>query len=278
MSISLGLLAAAAGAAVIYGSDSTLEITDYTICNSKIPRELDNLKIAHLSDIHSRIPSKLIPTLSKQCPDIICITGDLAHDNGAFEPLVELVGELSSLASLFIISGNHDIWRGDYEQFVRACRQKGAHWLRNESTAFEKNGKKIYISGIDDPFSTLRDKIEKSIEKNLTQLTPMDGFNMLLFHRANLLDTICGKGYDLILSGHMHGGQIRIPHLGGVVCPKSNLNDYKNRPFFPKYSGGQYTLGECTAIVSRGIGNTAPLPRLYNRPEICMITLKTKNN
>ena len=103
-----------------------------------------------------------------------------------------------------------------------------------------------------------------------------DGFNVLMFHRANLLDVFKNTDFDLILSGHMHGGQFRIPGIGGVVSPKTNFMQ-KGRIFFPKYFGGEYSLDDTKMIVSRGIGNPTILPRVFNRPEICSITLKCDN-
>ena len=92
---------------------------------------------------------------------------------------------------------------------------------------------------------------------------------------ASFLDLFSGSGFDLILSGHMHGGQVRIPGVGGVVSPKSNFMQ-KDRIIFPKYFGGEYSIGNTKIVVSRGIGNPTILPRVFNRPEICSITLKSK--
>ncbi|MBR3791333.1 MAG: metallophosphoesterase, partial [Clostridia bacterium] len=110
----------------------------------------------------------------------------------------------------------------------------------------------------------------------LNNLLVSDGFNVLMFHRANLLDVFKNTDFDLILSGHMHGGQFRIPGIGGVVSPKTNFMQ-KGRIFFPKYFGGEYSLDDTKMIVSRGIGNPTILPRVFNRPEICSITLKCDN-
>lgn len=94
------------------------------------------------------------------------------------------------------------------------------------------------------------------------------GYQILLFHRANMLDYFNDKAYDLILSGHMHGGQVRLPLLGGLKSPHGD--------WFPKYSGGRYDVESKTYIVSRGIGNAVRVPRLFNRPELVVVTLQCR--
>ena len=139
----------------------------------------------------------------------------------------------------------------------------------------ERGGKKISISGAPDPFSRVLGAIQENTKKSLDALEPNCDFNILLFHRANLFDIIKDYGYDLILAGHMHGGQIRLPGIGGVLAPSSAMLS-KTRMLFPKYTGGTVSEGNTTMIVNRGVGNTLPLPRLGNAPEVGIITLSKK--
>ena len=270
------LLFAAMGLAAAKGLDNRLEVTHYRIKSKKIPLEFDNFRIVHISDFHCDKTAGIIDAIRNERPDIICATGDMAHDFGSYDPFINLLRSMLETAPVYVISGNHDVWRSDYDKMVEKCRKTGAVFLRDERVYINRDGAQIAVTGIEDPFSAAYKVINDNIKESLAKFTPYDGYNILLFHRANLLDKFKGKGYDLILSGHMHGGQIRIPGIGGMLCPKTNLTD-KTKILFPKYFGGEYDIGDTKAIVSRGIGNPAIIPRIFNKPEICSIILKSEN-
>ena len=194
------------------------------------------------------------------------------QDTGGCEPFWDLLRELVKISPVYIISGNHDIWRSDYDDFVLKIKEIGGIFLQNERVFIQKNGEKISIAGIEDPSSISNVVIDERINNSIKKIGKFDGFDILMFHRANLLDKFKNLGYDLILAGHMHGGQMRVPGLGGLVSPKTNFNS-KQRVILPKYFGGEYTSNNTKMIVTRGIGNPTILPRLFNRPEICSITL-----
>lgn len=258
------------------GLDNRLEVSHYTINSNKLPKEFDGFKIMHLSDFHCDTTAGLTDAVRNEHPDIICITGDMAHDTGSYEPFIRLLEEIIKIAPVYIVSGNHDVWRKDYDEMIEKCKEIGAVVLQNESDTIKRDDKIINISGLEDPSSVTHNIILEKIKNGLEKLLVSDDFNILLFHRANLLDAFNDTGFDLILSGHMHGGQFRIPGIGGVVSPKTNFMQ-KGRIFFPKYFGGEYTLKDTKMIVSRGIGNPTILPRVFNRPEICSIILKCEN-
>lgn len=267
-----------AGAVVVIakGLDNRLEVSHYTVKSNKLPKEFDGFKIMHLSDFHCDTTAGLTDAVRNEHPDIICITGDMTHDTGSYEPFMRLLEDILKIAPVYMISGNHDVWRNDYDEMIEKCKNIGAIVLQNETDYIEINSEKITISGLEDPSSVTHSKIHKKIQDGLNNLLVSDGFNVLMFHRANLLDVFKNTDFDLILSGHMHGGQFRIPGIGGVVSPKTNFMQ-KGRIFFPKYFGGEYTLNDTKMIVSRGIGNPTILPRVFNRPEICSIILKCDN-
>ena len=127
---------------------------------------------------------------------------------------------------------------------------------------------------MEDPFTKIHYK--SKIKEYLSKFNTSSDYQILLFHRANLLDHIKDYGFDLILSGHLHGGQLRIPGMGGVFSPLSSLGD-GSKILFPKYSGGEYKSENTTMIVNRGIGNPMIIPRVFNRPEIGIITLFHKD-
>ncbi len=266
---------AAGGALLAKGLDDRLETTSYSVYSAKIPAEFDGYRIVQISDVHNDDVPGLIPAVQLAKPDIIVSTGDLAHDKGGYEKAVSLVGRLAETAPVYIVSGNHEEWRGDSRELARALLSAGAQPLDNKTVILERDGAEIGLSGIDDPFSVMSCKIRDFLDKAQAALSPSDGYNILLFHRANWLDYFKDSRFDLIISGHMHGGQVRLPYIGGVVSPRSSWMSGKP-VFFPKYVGGRYTDGKSEFIVSRGLGNPMPVPRVFNRPELVVITLRHK--
>lgn len=257
-------------------SAGTAKQYDYNISFKNLPQSFSGFKIAHISDPHSRPAKGVLEIIKKASPDITVITGDLLNDDE--KPITEidsLICSLLKISPVYFISGNHDLWRMDHKEVFRKYQNMGAVFMDNKTVTLEKNGEKIGISGVPDPFSRIPEKIFINTKKSLDGIILPEGFNILLFHRANLFDQINSYGYDLILSGHMHGGQVRIPRLGGVLAPSSAMLSGK-RMIFPEFTEGIVTKKNCTMVVSRGIGNTLPVPRLGNAPEVGVITLLKK--
>lgn len=252
---------------------STAKITSYSLYEKNLPAEFDGFKIAHISDPHSNPSDGVFEIIKENAPDIIAITGDLVHDDDKpYDKITSLIKKLSGLAPLYAVTGNHDMWHIGHEKLIQTLENEGAKFLRNEMVEIEKNGSSIALFGLDDPFSKLPEKIAQKIDNSLSKLPEYDGFKILLFHRANLFDNVKDAGFDLILSGHMHGGQIRLPVLGGVCGPTSAILS-KSGILFPKYTAGIYNHKNTSMIVNRGIGNTLPIPRFGNPPEVGIITL-----
>lgn len=255
------------------GLDNRLEVTHYQVKQKSLPKEFDGFRIVHISDFHCDTTPGLVNEIRGEFPDIIVITGDLAHDTGSFDAFIHLLEQLLKIAPCYMVSGNHDVWRTDYKDLVAACRARGGIFLQDERVELERSGAKIAISGIEDPFTRDKDLMAKKLAQSLNTLGPYDGYELLLFHRASSLDRLKDQGFDLILAGHMHGGQFRIPGVGGVLAPRSSLSE-NSKMFFPKYFGGRYENGGTVMIVNRGIGNPMVIPRFFNRPEIGSIVLE----
>ncbi len=268
------LLLAGGVVLAVNGLDNRLEVTHYAPEFDTLPDAFDGYTIAHISDYHCDNVPGVETEIRNEAPDIIVCTGDMADDKGSYAPAIRLLERLCAIAPVYMVTGNHDLWRVDYTEFLAECENAGAKYLHNERVILEKGNERISLSGIDDPFVCDRDKVTAAIEKSVSKLGRYDGFEVLLFHRANMLDIFRARGYDLILSGHMHGGQFRMPVTkNGVCAPKSSIKVGGNA-FFPQYCGGYYTLGKTQMIVNRGLGNPMIIPRLFNRPEITMIKLK----
>lgn len=259
------------------GLDKRPELTHYNLEFNNLPPEFDGFRIAHISDLHSECALWLADELAALKPDIIALTGDIIHDNThTFEPILSLIRQLSEIAPIYIVSGNHDLWNTDFTRFIRSVCDIGASFCDDGMCTISKNGAQIGIFGIRDPFGKSSEIIRRSIAHSLSVLPEFTGFKCLLFHRANQFELIRDFGFDLVLSGHMHGGQLRIPGIGGVVSPKSSLGDPSSRMLFPSYCDGVFTYKNTTMIVNRGIGNPIIIPRLYNRPEIGLVVLRQK--
>ena len=271
-----GLIAASVAAGGILcltkAIDSRLEVTSYDISSEEIPKSFDGYKIVHLSDAHSEIIPGLINAVEKEKPDIIVCTGDMTDDDGkSFLPTVHLIKKLVGIAPVYMVTGNHDLARYDFSELSEKLSELGAVFLRNERVVLEKNGESISLSGIDDPAVLNSGTISERVKAAAESLGSFDGYDILLFHRANLFEQLSGFGFNLVLSGHMHGGQIRLPGVGGLVSPKTSI--LSDRMIRPKYFAGAYTYADMTMLVSRGLGNPMLVPRLFNRPELISVRL-----
>lgn len=270
---------AIAGVALVAakGLDNRLETTHYTISSNKIPMQFDGFRIVQISDLHASAVPGLAAEAIGEKPDIIVLTGDLVHDKGSYEPGINLAEKLTDTTDVYYVTGNHDLKRCDYKKFQAALDGTGVKTLHNSSVTLKKDGAKITLSGIEDPFSENGSTITHNIKNSIKQIPKTDNYHILVFHRANHMDLLLNCGFDLIISGHMHGGQVRFPNGRGVCAPKSSWGSGSSM-FFPKYFGGHYTDGNTDMIVNRGIGNPMIIPRFFNRPEMTVIILKHKSN
>lgn len=267
-------VAAIAGGAlcVAKGFDNRIEVTDYKITSKKIGKGFNGYKIIQISDYHCDTVPGLVEEIKALNPDIIVSTGDLVHDTGSYRPGVRLMKRLINIAPVYCVTGNHDLLRADYNSFEKELDEIGVKTLHNEGVMLSSGDDEIRLVGIDDPFSVEKSNIEEHIENAIAEIPSFSGYNILLFHRANHMDLLNHRGFDLILAGHMHGGQFRFPWGRGVCAPRSSWGS-NSKLLFPKYFAGLYKSGNSQMIVNRGLGNPMIIPRLFNRPEITLIEL-----
>lgn len=261
---------------LLKGLDNRLEVTHYTIKSRKIPESFNGYKILQISDYHCDSIPGIAEEIHHEAPDIIVSTGDLADDEGSYMPAVRLCSRLIETAPIYAVTGNHDLWRGDYNKFEQELDRIGVKTLHDERITLRRGDDKISLSGIEDPFTLNNSQASENIQNSLAKLGRFSGYDILLFHRANLFDLLKYQGFDLVIAGHMHGGQVRLPS-GGLISPRSSWASGRSM-FFPKYVGGHYRAPGTELIVNRGLGNPTFIPRLFNRPEITVITLKKENN
>jgi len=229
----------------------------------------DSFSIVHLSDLHNKSfgdnNEKLLEKIKSANPDLIFITGDIidSHRAGSDQAL-NLVRGLKEQGPVYFVSGNHEKWCGTYPALQAELRMAGVVILNNETVLLEnQTGRKILLAGINDPdFSSLEEWQE---DLQLLGAEAENYFSVLLSHRPERFSDYVAAGFDLSLVGHAHGGQWRLPGVGGLVAPNQGL--------FPKYDSGQYQKVTSTMLVSRGLGNSIMPLRLFNLPEIISVQI-----
>ncbi len=251
----------------------TVGVTHYAIGSNRIPAAFDNYKIAVISDFHNADFGKenidIIEKVKKQKPDIIVITGDLVDSsNPDIDIAVNLVKQLLEIAPCYYVTGNHEAHLYlKYDILEEKLLEEGVIILRDEVIELTRDNEIIQLVGLDDPdFSNSASYSSEIILGN--KLKKMDlsaDYTILLSHRPEAFEAYVSNNIDLVLSGHTHGGQFRIPFIGGVIAP--------DQGFFPKYDSGKFTKDYTTMIISRGIGNSIIPIRFNNRPEIVIVEL-----
>ena len=252
--------------------NNMVELNKYDVSTSKLSSEF-NLKIAHVSDFHNtRLKDKTVERLKEAEPDIIVVTGDLIDSRKTNVQIsVDFMTEAVKIAPCYYVTGNHESRTPEsLNELLVALNNIGVTVLRNESTLLDVNGEKINIIGIEDPMFTLkRDSTKKAkatVYESLKPLVSKEYYDLVLCHRPEVFDSYVSLGVDLALSGHAHGGQVRLPLIKGIISP--------NQGIFPRYTEGLYTKENTNMIVSRGVGNSLIPFRINNKPEVLLITLK----
>lgn len=261
---------------IIWGN-TALMISEFTIKDEKIPGSFNGFRIAQISDLHNaefgENNEKLIELLEKCEPDIILLTGDLVDSrNTDIEIGISFAEKAVMIAPTYYVTGNHEARISEYEEFIEGITSAGVRVLENESVMLEQSGESIIVAGVADP-SFITDYLfgdTESVTKEILSEMNVDNetYTILLAHRPELFDVYVESNVDLVFSGHAHGGQFRLPFIGGVVAPNQGL--------FPVYDAGLYTKDTTSMIVSRGIGNSILPFRINNRPEIVLVNLEVK--
>ena len=257
--------------------NAALELNTYTISSRGLPDAFDGYRIAQVSDLHNAEfgggNQRLLDMLREAEPDMIAITGDLIDSRKTnFAVALAFAEEAVRIAPCYYVSGNHEARVPGYRELKAGLEAAGVTVLDDARVEIEISGKSITIIGVNDP-SFLADYLTSDaavMDRKLSELPSEDaGFTILLSHRPELFDTYVSHEMDLVLTGHAHGGQFRLPLIGGLIAPNQGL--------FPKYDDGLYSEGNTNMIVSRGLGNSIIPFRFNNRPEVVLIELKSQN-
>lgn len=251
---------------LLYISNSWIQTTEISVESDRVPTSFDGVKILQISDLHDATfgdnQEKLVKKVKKTDPDLIFITGDLIDSNRYnLDQSLELVRQIVDLAPIYYVTGNHEIATNDIENIKNSLTELGVNVLSNEEQIIEHKGEDIRIIGIEDPLNGIL------VNEALSQFEESDLFTLVLSHRPETFQDYVDYKMDVVFSGHAHGGQFRLPGLGGLVAPGQGL--------FPSYTAGMYSENTTHMIVSRGLGNSAIPVRIFNSPEIVVVTLKS---
>lgn len=251
----------------IYYQNNYLDVINYEIINSKIPVSFNGFKIIQISDYHNTTNEMLNKSVKEQIkdikPNLIMITGDLIDSTYTnVNQAISLIDSIKEVAPIYFVTGNHETWSEQYHDLYKELIKREVNVLNNEKESIYQKDDYINILGVEDSETIidLRENL-KGVEKD------KDIFKILLSHRPEHFEEYVKLDLDLVLTGHAHGGQIRILNQG-LVAP--------NQGVFPKYTSGVITKDNTTMIISRGIGNSVIPIRINNHPELVVITLKNK--
>ena len=254
--------------------NTALESNTYRITATTLPKEFDGYRIAHVSDLHNAEMGngneKLLEMLQKANPDIIAITGDLVDsDRTDIEVAIQFVEKAVEIAPCYYVTGNHEAYieKGVYNGLEKRMVSAGVTVLHDSEALLERAGQFISLTGVDDPgYVRSHGEIGMSLNpESISSLSTIESFTILLSHRPEFFEQYASADVDLVLSGHAHGGQFRLPFVGGLAAPNQGL--------FPEYDAGLFVEGNTNMIVSRGIGNSVFPFRINNRPEVVIIEL-----
>lgn len=254
---------------IVIDSKYRIVINEYELEYSELPSQFDGFRIVQVSDLHcmefGKANSYLLKKVEQAQPDIIAITGDIIDRNGEEEYARELFSALVDIAPSYYVTGNHEWAIDDTYELLSLIRECGVTVLQNEYEIIEKDGAEIAIVGLDDPNG--RADMERP-EQVMERLRAQEGnvFTVLLNHRNRTPESLYPLSAQLILSGHAHGGLIRLPFTDGLIDA--------SRTWFPDNTSGVYEYGGMKLLVSRGLGNSVIVPRFLNNPHLPVAILK----
>ncbi len=250
-----------------------LKTVTYDVKSSKVQ---NTVKIALVTDLHScyygQNQSELFDKIDEYKPDAVLLGGDIFDDILDEENAQILIDRLAGKYKAYYVSGNHEWWSGRMYEFFDYLNSRGVKVLRGESDSIKVGDSVVNICGIDDPEVDRYDPTYTRWEEQLDKAgKTLDSgtLNILLSHHPERIDDYSKYGFDVIVSGHAHGGQFRIPFiLNGFYAP--------DQGFLPEYAGGVYDIDGKKMIVSRGLSRENTwLPRIYNRPELVLVNIRT---
>lgn len=253
-------------------------VSKYEFIHEKVSKNLDGYRIVQVSDLHNKdFGNQLIKKARKESPDMIVITGDLIDSRRTnTEVAISFAKDAVLIAPVYYVTGNHEASTVEYEVLAKGLRESGVIILDNTFVNIKHNNVSFNLIGIDDPLFTkeLDYNYLESINPSNEVIKKLENYkddlelNILLSHRPELIYGYKEAGMELVLTGHAHGGQMRLPFIGGLVAP--------NQGIFPRYTSRIHSLGDTSMVISRGLGNSIIPLRIFNRPELVVVVLRNE--
>lgn len=255
--------------------DNKITVSSYTLKTDMLDSG-SSVVIVLISDLHSTIhgadQQPLIEKVRRQNPDLILLSGDIADDDVPIKGTQMLLSGICDIAPVYYVTGNHEYWSSDVQSIKDEIQSFGVTSLSDSYEQIEINGNKIIVAGIEDPdkgrYEAPGYDQFQAMEKAFRELDRIDIYKVLIAHRPENIESYCQYSFDLVVSGHAHGGQVRIPFLLNGLCAP-------NQGLFPKYAGGLYEHGSLVHIVSRGLSIDPRMPRIFNPPELVTISIES---
>lgn len=262
---------AALAAGLLWAGNFTLSLTELTVSSASLPAAFDGFRIALVTDLHGRTfgPDNdwLVEKLTAARPDLIALAGDIADEESNLQELSRLLPRLAAIAPCYYVTGNHEWRMENRKQWFELLKNCGITRLENSFVTLSRGEDRVILAGVDDPNGPADQKTPGQLLEEIHEASPQ-AYTMVLCHRNDQLERFARLGADLVLSGHAHGGVVRLPLIGAVFGT--------HYEFFPDYTAGLYKMGKTTLAVSRGLGGSRRIPiRIANQPEIPVITLRT---
>lgn len=265
------------GTLIVY-DNFKIDVTEYAIESVDLPKNFDGFKIVHLSDLHNtefgNDNEKLLKIIKEQKPDAVFVTGDTI--DGFYTNIqipIELFKEILKICDVYFVVGNHEsrVNINIYTEFIDTLTEIGVIVLKDSCALIEKGEEKIQVIGLNDASeykAAYNSDYTVKITETINNLDDESFFSILLSHHPELFPEYKNTDIDLVFSGHAHGGQFRLPFIGGIIAPEQGL--------FPEFDAGVFNENNTTMIVSRGLGNSIIPVRINNSPEVVVVALKNK--
>lgn len=249
-----------------------IQLNEITIKSETLPEDFVGYKIVQVSDLHNAEFGEnnegLLLLIEEQKPNIIVVTGDIVDSRRTDVQVArDFINNASEIAPVYYVTGNHEA-RVDMEDEIDFIElNENVNVLHNQSVLLKKGESVIQLIGVDDPDYKAVTDSEAYMNKRLSLYCENEYFKILLSHRPELFETYVENEMNVIFSGHAHGGQVRLPFIGGVIAP--------HQGFFPTYDAGLfYATNDATMVVSRGLGDSILPLRINNPPELVIVTLE----
>ncbi|MER1986495.1 MAG: metallophosphoesterase [Solibacillus sp.] len=254
----------------LYVNNHWIVTTELTYESEKVPASFDGYRITQITDLHDaqfgEEQEKLVKKVRATNPDVIFITGDVVDSRRYdLERSMQAVRQLVDIADVYYVLGNHEVALNKMTEIYDVMTEAGVRVLANDAVNFERDGEQLAIVGIEDPLmgKSVPDMLDTALED-----VHADTFTLLLSHRPEQFKSYVAQEMDVVFTGHAHGGQVRLPFIGGLAAPTQGM--------FPKYTAGVFEENETYMVISRGLGNSIFPYRIFNLPEIIVLELQAK--